>query len=343
MDSPTKIDTARDCLRKAYYRYFTDLPKPPSGPGAELGSAVHDVAEGYLAHGKAPDRDTPAGKIFIPGLPHLPPPGSGGVEGWIRFTVSERITYNGRVDLVTRAGVLPGFDGDPYLPIILDHKTSKDPNAHGKGPEQLATDSQVLIYGMWLAAREAKTGLTRAGFRWVYYATLGRPRAYPVDLVLSYDQLTAGFGQYIWPVSLTLAELEHERPRAEDVPCSPEACGKYGGCPYMGVCPITPAQRLSGAFNTEDRNMGESLLQKLQKRQVAGVNPPAQAPAAPPPVQAPAARTRSRKAAGEGEIATAVKIFAKAVITAACVIANPGETPDDVLGVATYIYDKIAE
>jgi len=284
--SATQITTAKDCLRKFAFHYFTDLPRPEAGPGAELGAKIHKVAEDYLKNGTAPDRDTPEGEIFIGGLPWLPPPGSGGVEGRIDIEISH-IPFTGFVDLCTRGGILPRWQFGP-CPVVLDHKTSSDPKKWGLTAETLPFDVQALIYGFY---EVSKTGHSEIGFRWLYYKTKGRPLVYPTDTVLAQDIIFKNFESEVWPTAELIHGLWQTKPAPNTLEASPEACSKYGGCPYIGVCKLTPAEKAAGLMRlaqNKEEDMA-TLREKFEAQANRGnVNPPLPtAPAASTP-QAPA-------------------------------------------------------
>lgn len=270
--SATQIDTAKDCLRKWAFRYLTDLPKPEPGSGALLGQKIHAVAEAYLSKGTQPDRDIPEGEIFIGGLPFLPPPGSGGVEGRISIEISG-ILFTGFIDLRTRGSMLPQW---PYgsVPVVLDHKTSSDPKKYGLTTETLKTNIQTLIYGFY---EMSVTKRDEIGFRWLYYKTKGRKLVYPVDVLMPRRQITDNFEKYVWSTAEKLHTLYEEKPDPNTLePCT-ESCSKYGGCPYQGVCILTPAQKASGLMRLAQNKEEEmtSLRAKLEEQANRGnVNPP---------------------------------------------------------------------
>ena len=284
--SATQITTAKDCLRKFAFHYFTDLPRPEAGPGAELGAKIHKVAEDYLKNGTAPDRDTPEGEIFIGGLPWLPPPGSGGVEGRIDIEISH-IPFTGFVDLCTRGGILPRWQFGP-CPVVLDHKTSSDPKKWGLTAETLPFDVQALIYGFYAVS---KTERSEIGFRWLYYKTKGRPLVYPTDTVLAQDIIFKNFESEVWPTAELIHGLWQTKPAPNTLEASPEACSKYGGCPYIGVCKLTPAEKAAGLMRlaqNKEEDMA-TLREKFEAQANRGnVNPPLPAAPAASTPQAPA-------------------------------------------------------
>lgn len=282
--SPTQLDTSFSCLRLFGFKYLTDLPKPPQEAGALLGSEVHSVAEAYLKNGTQPDRNTDPGRIFIGGLPYLPPPGSGGVEGTFSIEIGG-IWFRGIVDLLTRGGLLPHWSyGD--IPVVVDHKTSSNPKEYGLTPSTLVDNVQALLYVYYAIA---KFNASTVGGRWLYYKTKGRELCYPVDMLWDSQDVFRRFEPILERARL-LKKLWDEKPDPNSLDPSPESCDKYRGCPYRALCKITPVELSVGLFkkaNQGDEKMIQSMKERLAAQQAAKQQP-APAPATPVVTQQPA-------------------------------------------------------
>ena len=314
--SASQIDIARACLRKWAFRYTQGLPKPPTQPGDILGSKVHEVAEAYLKFGTAPNRSTREGAIFLKGLPYLPPPGTGGVEGYFTLEL-DGMCFQGYIDLATRGVVLPQWSLGHY-PIVLDHKTSSNPLKYGKKAQDLLGDPQAILYTIRRGI-DANTAGT-VGLRWLYYRTSTRPKCFAVDMVWSGAQAHAQYEKLIAPLARRLVELHTNRIDANELEPSASACDSFGGCPYRGICKITPRERLAGLMvnhNQEDKVMRSDLLDKLRAMQgKAPVQAPVQAPVIADAVQAvnpPARRRRSSTAKTEVVAEEVTEVVAEVV------------------------------
>jgi hypothetical protein len=280
--SASQISIAQECERKVAFRYMSRHPKPPQHPAAALGTRVHAVGEVYLSEGTPPDRDSDEGAIFIKGLPFLPAPGSGGVEGYFKDEIGG-IAYQGYVDLLVKSHKLPQWDL-PKCWVVHDHKTSSNPATWGKDEKALRTDPQVLIYGRKYLGDERGVG-----FRWLYLKTKGRLKAYPVDFIMTATEVVEGFDRHVQPTAERLVELYQIKdldPNSLDP--SPQACDNFGGCFYRGVCKLTPQERLKGLMTTKEKNMGlkDTLQKKVQKQQSAApaINPEPQGKTTTAPV-----------------------------------------------------------
>lgn len=301
--SPTQLDTSFTCLRWFGFKYLTDLPKPPQEAGALLGSEVHAVAEAYLKNGTKPDRDTDPGRIFIGGLPYLPPPGSGGVEGTFSIEIGG-IWFRGIIDLLTRGGLLPQWSyGD--IPVVVDHKTSSNPKEYGLTPSTLVDNVQALLYVYYAIS---KSNASTVGGRWIYYKTRGRELCYPVDMLWDSQDVFRRFEPVLERARL-LKKLWDEKPDPNSLDPSPESCDKYRGCPYRALCKITPVELSVGLFKKANQgdtmaSAAEALKAKLLTQQAAkqqvspaetpattqktdGINPPIPGRTAPLPKPAP--------------------------------------------------------
>ncbi len=325
--SATQIDTYQGCPRKWAFRYISDVPKPPQGESAALGSELHTISEDYLSYGKKPDRLTKAGEMFIEGLRYLPSPGVGGVEGEYVLTVAG-ISYVLKVDY---RGPLPAsaeFMGkrEPVDRVVLDHKSSKSPKRYGiwNAAGFLAVPQPVI----YAAADIVQSGDKEARLRWLYYQSKGAPWAKPSDAILCKSQVSDAFGAIVHPTAEKLVQLYKTRPDPLTVEPNPSHCDAYGGCPYKGTaCVLSDSEVWAGVAKQldqkkENRPMAEpkDLMSLLSQKPGAaaaiaspstgatatardGVNAPeAQA------VAAPRAATPARSTAPAGDLVDFLKL-----------------------------------
>jgi len=109
--SATQIETWQSCPRKWAFQYLANLPRKPD-EALNFGDRYHkNQAEPWLRDYRAPDQDTPEGRLFLCTVPHLPKPGTCQVESKYRF-IWEGIEFSIRRDFT-----LPPS-------IVGDHKTT---------------------------------------------------------------------------------------------------------------------------------------------------------------------------------------------------------------------------
>ena len=252
------------------------LPKGPEQESARLGQAVHKLQERYLTDGTRQDVLPPecnltdedqikfwrrAGNMALAGMPFIPGPGTGGVEGQF-FATLGGIKYMGFLDWQGPAGVLPGLDAQTSgaLPAALDHKTSSDPSKYGIwGKDAFLSDPQALIYACKLIVQHRADSVF---LRWVYYWSKIKSRALPSDAVVTCAEVEDAFGAVVHPVAyrqvgllaampakLTERDVSDPEVRADltgshavqwansETRRNPDNCQKYGGCEFRPLDP----------------------------------------------------------------------------------------------------------
>lgn len=283
--SASQMDKIRDCERKFWFDW--NEPRGESGPEAQLGTAIHDVAEDYHVRGKAPDRATRAGAAFLPALPYLPQPKAGRAEGAFEVQISG-IEYKGIVDLNCTLGDLPvqasyafmcnstfgprGRPG-PETPIVLDYKSKKDFRRIFKGPGDFLNDPQAILYAL---KRLIQTGSALVGLRWVYIKREGRPKAVVCDALLTREEVLEAFGRINHPLATRLVQIKLTKPDPLTLTPTPTTCTKYGKkylCKHIGKCNLDPLDSLGAEM---ENSMG--MLEELEA-EFGDVDAPKDAPA----------------------------------------------------------------
>lgn len=268
--SATQIDLWNMCHRRFAFQYL-EGKKPPQHPAAAFGTELHTIAEQYLTVGKSPDELTQAGELFVRGLPYLPPPRSGGVEGEFRFEMND-VKYLLRVDY--RGERVPGLPGR----VLLDHKTSSDPKEYGVWGDEFLKNPQTVLYATYdmLSAGDDKSQC-----RWLYYWTKGKPKAEPSDFLFTQSMLEDVFEPVVQVPAKQILELKSAPVAANDLDPNTESCKLFGkeGCPHHpkngGDCNVTKAQTIRGALvslkkKKEKPKMAElSMLEKMKARKAA--------------------------------------------------------------------------
>jgi len=276
--SPSQLRDWRRCRRRWYLGKILRVPVP-SKPSQEKGKAHHASAEGWLLRGEAPDPVVTAGIDLLP----PPPVPAWHVEALFGLWVPPwPVPVVGKIDLL-----------EPDHDRVTDHKTtSKASNA--VEADALRTDPQGIVYGLharaffdgtsefigWHRDRDDRYPVYRLvqpskpiEFRHVYYLTSGKPKAWPVSAVLSVADLRDGAEA----IGRDLATMAIDAVAAHEVHVPPngEACGDWGGCPFLGRCAQFGLRTLFGPLpqGASDLMENPDLLARLRAS-----NP------APPPV-----------------------------------------------------------
>ena len=96
--------------------------------------------------------------------------------------------------------------------------------------------------------------------------TAGAPVSQPTIATIDREQVD----RIIYELELTTAEMirtKDENPTASTVVQDPSGCSAFGGCPYRGLCKLTPQEKLR-AMMTQSKKEG-GVLAKLNARKAA--------------------------------------------------------------------------
>lgn len=204
-------------------------------------------------------------------LPHIPPPGTPGVECERKFEFHiAGVTYHGFKDLE-----LPG--------VVVDYKSTSN-FQWALTHEALANDEQGAIYALDTMLR---TGCDEVTLKWIYLRTKGAKVAQTVTVTVDRDQVTKA----MQPV--------HERARqiltvlnspsittAKQLPPDATACEEYGGCSYRALCNLSPAEQVKSIM-AQDLNAFLASLGTPGAPQPNGNGAPAPQPQPQPQAQPP--------------------------------------------------------
>jgi hypothetical protein len=235
MISASAVSLAHRCLRRAAFKYGSDLaPEPePETEALSTGKQGHTILEAYQKEGTAPPQ-TPLGDLCRKGLPWLPRPLSANAEGKFEVQISG-VPYLGFIDLETNNyRVVPGIK-DGGIPAIIDYKFSRAPETYGvQEPKDFLRDPQALLYAAWSFV---KYGQSHVFLRWLKFKTQGPPKAYPVDAVLTRAEVTRAFGRIVHPQASTLLRIRDRNNDPNAYAPNFEACNDFGRqCPYFRHC-----------------------------------------------------------------------------------------------------------
>lgn len=255
--SPTQVKAWMECPRKWGYRYIDGIETPQT-KSAALGSATHSVLERYFAKGTDPDTSTREGKLAAAALQ------DGGFPGPATLDASRDERMEG--DLLVEAELNFEWDGVHYRgfmdlgwwgaddhPTVSDHKTSSDPAKYGLTADQLLTDAQGLIYGVFGMAYWSSDA---CGLQWTYIKTKGRAQVIPVRNLLKRTEAHKNFADIVAPVGAAIYDALKNVDEAKNLAANPSACGMYGGCPHAEYCPRTRDEKITAIFG-QDQNENE--------------------------------------------------------------------------------------
>src|SRR5690606_21832812 len=257
--SVSQAQTFELCPRKWAYQKIDGLPDP-GNEASQLGGEVHEELEEYLEKGTPIGTDR-AGKIAMSGLPHLPPPMYPGmrIEDWFHVKIGNYqgkhgvgAYYRGLKDVEIRAGWKR-----KGVPFVSDHKTTKN-FMWLKTPEDLTGgvsgvgDMQAGLYA-YDTMLQAVVDLVE--LQWTYMRTTGAPVAEPSITLITREQVD----RIIHKLELTTAEMirtKDEHPTALTVVQDPTGCSAFGGCPYQGLCKLTPQEKLKAMVKQVAKESG---------------------------------------------------------------------------------------
>lgn len=259
--SATQIDMFRQCPRKWAWNYIAKVPRVEKASLA-LGTRVHEILENYFKNGDAPNPNEEwsfknDSKIFLPGRiasnminARTPKPRTAGVEYEFKIYCDKYdFYYVGKLDL-------QWYENINNILFILDHKTSVDPKAWGKKPEDLDKDIQGILYP-WAGLQVYKYS-DDIIFTLNYGATnLNNRKNMIVTRTFKPKDIQQRFAEIIEPTAVKMVELKRKGVEPLKIACNPNMCETYGGCDHKQRCNLTDKERI-GAFMS-----GSSLIDDL--------------------------------------------------------------------------------
>lgn len=232
--SPTMISafdpSARfGCERKGFYKYVMGLPDPPTG-NQELGTDLHWLVEQRLKTGKTPVAENEAAGLYLAGEAMIEEVASRkiiSVESPIKtFTIAD-VKLKGYVDVVHETG-------------IVDWKTSSDIRRYGKTAAELATDTQMVLYG-----KSEHPTLERVKLAHGYFQTRGRKSTELVEVEVTQEHLDSHISKVIVPLVeriKVVAGFEDARQATPDT-------SKCFNCAFRPRCPQPGAETVMSFFS----------------------------------------------------------------------------------------------
>lgn len=262
--SPSSIKRLRKCKRQWAFRYCASLPQEDKAY-FEFGKRLHKHSENWLMRGEVPPDDTKEGKLFFEGIPHLPRPGDADCELQVAVWLDEDLEFMG---CLVGEGPLPDA---PYVffgfvdvlsrtdPLLADHKTFGN-SKWVLTADELADDEAAVIYS---AAITEGRALPELLLRWVYYSKAARPKAFPIENVITREESLIKLRTHV-PDLVEMARIKALFRDGDDwiavantVQNTPSECDSQGrNCDYWQHCRIFEPTK-------EERQMAETANQRV--------------------------------------------------------------------------------
>lgn len=248
--SASQVSTALACNRKWGWNYIVGVPSI-THPSAALGSDTHSQLENYLRTRLGFDFSRPSGEIAASGIEHLPRPMQDHMLIEEHFQFEGRHLWHGYKDIETHD-------------TIYDHKTTSDLK-WAKTEEELEWDVQRVLYAEDYFRKHPDRDVVKT--KWVYYQTKGTRRSKPVEFLAGRAETKEKFDEIeriadeLDAIQNRAAELDGDAKRAYilTLPYDSGQCEAYGGCPYRGLCNLSPNERFAGAMTQANNSLQARL------------------------------------------------------------------------------------
>jgi len=226
--SASSIELYRSCPRKWYYTYMLGRRGKPT-EAMLRGTKVHAVLEEYLLNGTTPSGRSQVTKIASPGIDLLPArnPKEQHVEATLEdFKIPNLpVPFKGFIDLLDLT------DGVH----ILDHKTTSSLERWTKTEEELAVNTQLIIYARHVL--EHYPDAEQARVTHVYYQTKTPYGAKKVSVVIKREDVFSRFDEILATVK---EMLEASTNSIESTAKESGFCFAYGKrCDHYNSCHYT--------------------------------------------------------------------------------------------------------
>lgn len=220
--------TAFGCERRWWYKYVQGLSEPQKG-NQELGETLHKLIEQRLKTGADPAVEHEAVGLYLAGKHVIDDVAARkvlGVELPLAGFSIDGIRTVGFVDVVTENG-------------IIDWKTTSDIRRYGKTAEDLATDTQMLVY-----AKAIHSDLERVKIAHGQFQTRGAKRAEFVEVEVTREHIDTHFEKVIVP----LVRRMKEAATVEDVNNLPRNDKACFSCAFTSHCPTAEGNQIMSFF-----------------------------------------------------------------------------------------------
>lgn len=283
--SPSQIESFEMCPRRWYNQSILGM-REPGTPAQQRGIDVASAVEKFYEAGELPPPEFPHLELVRAILPHLGPRTSTvSVEKWVESQTAPGLpNVRGRYDHFDREERDHSVEGlPPVEAATLSDVKCRSSARYAKTPAELANDLQLNSYAVALVRDHE---LPRIALRHVYGITSGKPKAFPVSVVLEPEQLLGRWNKTVSSVR-TMATWANLQPAdASALDPNTEACSKFppAGCPFRSRCGFTsnPFQ-IRRPEMSDAPNASSDLMRRLQEQTAKLMGKPApEAPAAAP-------------------------------------------------------------
>jgi hypothetical protein len=255
--SASQIKDAEECWRKWGWRKL-DGVRSDGNAAAQLGKESHAQAEAYYKHGTPLDLTRPSGEIIFTGFQHAPPVGTPGLEIEGQFYL---MAWGHRFYGLKDLALPPGPDG---IPTVYDWKTTKE-FKWAKTAEELPDDAQAAIYA---AESMVRYRTDTARLVWIYCRTTKPYKSKPVTAIVTRERIGPTLLR-IRGVADQMADYESRGLKALDLPYNANACARYGGCPHIERCNLSPVEILQSKMSQDTEADKVAFLQKVNDKMAA--------------------------------------------------------------------------
>lgn len=252
--SASQIKTASRCLVWWHLDKWSAYPTPPAGAGAILGGKIHSEIEKYLK-----GETTELGTITAPARDFL---------DWLKARPALVIEQHFKRD-----GVI-GYIDAYTKGIVIDHKTSSDPDLRALTPDQLAHDLQMTIYANHCLSEDPS--LDKITLAHAYYNTK-RPAFKVVKVKVSREQIERQYKAAIEFVRDEMAPYATDSIDSFTLTPRRSSCNAFGGCPFLSICQVKTPKK----GNNQVSNLSDLIA---ARKTTADVLPPEAPNRATPPI-----------------------------------------------------------
>ena len=283
--SASTLSSHDKCARLFFWNYVCGVLTGTTF-SQETGTKLHKLAEDYLRDGTVPSRFDAVGKIFTPGIKHLPIPGTPGMhieESFEMGSFPNGPTLTGTADLWTDppeleeylqaqmelGNITTEWEYNEAVDIfradftgwveLYDHKSTSDmiwalldDDAPPKHPDAigqhtyLRDDVQANMYAKRLIRLYPKA----AGVicKWIYYRKNSHPHSEVSTAKLTRDHINKKWEKILANLD-EMSTMYKTPPALESVKPGLDHCSAYRGCPHMARCfPNVQARGLKKLF-----------------------------------------------------------------------------------------------
>jgi RecB family exonuclease len=285
--SPSQLATFQDCKRKWAFDKLDGLKRPESA-SANAGTAIHKEVEEWV-NGLVEEPKSAPAKALVQALKDRGiVPGKSAAFSEVPFNfvwpnTEPPIWIRGIIDLLDLS--------DPTRPQVIDFKTVSSKQGF-KRADDVKAGPQGVVYPLGASLVAQDHGLpptTETDLTWIYAVReepTHRPAAsHTAPWSVPAGAVEVGLAQ-LDPLVREMAALTVKKAKALEVLANPEACFKYGPCPYREHCPDAPKKKTKESPPVSLDALAALASLPAMTFEPAAL-PPEAAPAAPQPLHTP--------------------------------------------------------